>query len=128
MIGKLLEKNSKLVSVKMDTIELNMLKSLQLKMQVGNTSSAVRQLIRAAYSATAEQPTTKLSKVEKLIPNVTQYMKFAKMECVGAVKGAAAIKLFNKIKQKNAIRNKTKLSSINGQYMLSDGSIVSINN
>jgi hypothetical protein len=56
------EKSQKMIGVRMDTIELYMLKSLQAKMKAGNTSSAIRQLIRAAYSATAEQPKSKLSK------------------------------------------------------------------
>jgi len=121
------EKSQKMIGVRMDTIELYMLKSIQNKMKAGNTSSAIRQLIRAAYASTAEQPKTKLSKVEKFVPGETNYMKFDTMECVG-VKGAAAIKLVNRIKRKNAIKNKTKLSSLNGQYKLSDGSIVTINN
>ena len=121
------EKGQKMIGVRMDTIELYMLKSLQAKMKAGNTSSAIRQLIRAAYASTAEQPKTKLSKVENFVPGQTNYMKFDMVGCVGA-KGTKATKLFNKIKQKNAIRKKTKLSSLNGQYKLSDGSIVTINN
>ena len=120
------EKSQKMIGVRMDTIELYMLKSIQNKMKAGNTSSAIRQLIRAAYASTAEQPKTKLSKVENFVPNQTSYMKFDMIGCIAA-KGTKATKLFNRIKRKNAIKNKTKLSSLNGQYKLSDGSIVTIN-
>jgi len=116
-----------ILSFKLHLTDKSMLSTVTQKMGKKSNSETLRTLIRAAYSACVDQPKTKLSKVEKFVPGQTNYMKFDMIGCIAA-KGTKATKLFNRIKRKNAIKNKTKLSSLNGQYELSDGSIVTINN
>jgi hypothetical protein len=48
------DKDQKMIGVRMDIIELDMLNHLQKKMKMKNLSQTIRQLIREVYCGTAE--------------------------------------------------------------------------
>jgi len=115
---------SKLTTLELSSTDRNLLEAIKLKTGMKTNAEVLRNLIRTRYNQVADRTPIQLHK-EEFIPNKTTFMKMGTIECTG-VKGAAAIKLVNRIKRNRIKRNLSKNKSILGQYKLSDGSIVTI--
>jgi hypothetical protein len=89
---------TKSTTLELSSTDRNLLEAIKLKTGMKTNAEVLRSLIRTRYSQVADRTPVQLSKDEKIIPGVTQFMKFSKMECTG-VKGAAAIKLVNNEQQ-----------------------------
>ena len=105
-----------ITSVKLGAIEENMLESIRLKTGSPNKSTALRKIIREAYSQNAEKKT----KLSAVTPGKSMLFKLVQMRQIAKVNSGG------KLTRLMRFRKLTKDHSIKGKYRMSDGTIVKI--
>ena len=106
-----------ITSVKLGSIEENMLESIRIKTGSRNKSTALRKIIRAAYSQNAEKET----KLSRITPGKSMLFKLVQMRVIKKVNKGG--KLTSRLMK---FRRLTRDHGIKGKYKMSDGTIVKL--